>query len=76
MAKEAATLLAKMKLDNMYDDIAQRYSYYLNLLDLVITEKPMTQENYSTLVEELIADGNSNKSYSKEAAELLNALLK
>ncbi len=67
MAKEAATLVAKMKLDHMY---------YINLLNLVINEKPLTEDNYNTLIGILKKDIAYKEAHSAEAEILLNCLSK
>jgi hypothetical protein len=76
MAKEAAaTLLAKMQLDKEnYSDIMQYEIYYINLLERVINEKPMTEENYSTLIKRLNSDIHYNTVYHNEALYLLICL--
>ena len=77
MSQEAATqLLKKMENDEWYGDIMQYYMYYINLLKRVVEGKPMSKENYETLIKELKSDiSDTRKTYRDEAATLLEYLL-
>lgn len=77
MSKEAATkLMAKMSEHPLFFEAYQYNIYYINLLQLVINEKPLTEDNYNTLTNSLKKDISYKADHMKEAATLLNCLLK
>ncbi len=77
MSKEAATkLMAKMSEHPLFFEAYQYHMYYINLLNLVINEKPLTEDNYNTLTGILKKDISYKEAHSAEAEILLNCLSK